>query len=286
MKRIQIVQLSDLHLPSQGEKFSFNQRLDPQKKLENCFADVSRLPEKPEMIVLSGDLIHEGTADDYERLREYLFVKQEELKTKINVILGNHDRIGAFYAGFYGLEVKGQEHYYYRQQTSLVDYYFLDSNYQNMEQGFLSADQLTWLNEKLQENTNKPSLLFLHHPVAGTSLETMRFSILQNDQELLKIVQGTNVRGIFSGHIHFATNELLKGVLCSTAESTAYHIDCTDLHDHLVADGSGYNLISFDGQNIGVENRVLLAPQETVMHIAVKQTDYVTADFFDKQVHN
>ncbi|MCP0887832.1 metallophosphoesterase [Ligilactobacillus sp. WILCCON 0076] len=273
MKRIQIVQLSDLHLAPHGERYSFNQQLDPLKKLESCFADIVRLPEKPEMIVLSGDLIHEGTAKDYEWLHEYLFIKQEKLKTEINVILGNHDRADAFYTGFYGS--KALEHYYYQQQTPTVDYYFLDSNYHNKEQGFLSKDQLVWLDTKLQQHKEKPALIFLHHPVAGTTLEKMRFSILQNDCELLKIAQKANVRGIFSGHIHFSTNELLDGILCSTAESTAYHIDCTDLHDHVVADACGYNLISFDGQSIGVENRVLLAPQEAVMHIKVTQTDYV-----------
>ncbi|WP_281165460.1 metallophosphoesterase family protein [Liquorilactobacillus sicerae] len=278
MKINHIVQISDLHLAPKNGIFPFNQQIDPFKKLEMVFADLERLPQKPEMIVLTGDLIHEGMAEDYERLHEFLYKKEEDLGTDINVLLGNHDRAGAFYLGYCGLAPKSQ--FYYRQRTKDFDYYFLDSNFQNIEQGYLPAAELKWLELKLQEDKERPSLIFLHHPVAGASLAKMRFSVLQNDQVLLQLATSANVRGIFSGHIHFATTEMIYGILCATAESTAYHIDCTALHDHLVADACGYNLISFDENLIGVENRMLLAPQKTVMHIPVGETDYVDPKIF------
>lgn len=281
MKINQIVQISDLHLTPKGAKHSFNQQIDPFKKLEMVFADLERLPQKPELIVLTGDLIHEGIAADYERLHEFLYQKEADLGTDINVLLGNHDRAGAFYLGYCGLAPKSQ--FYYRQQTKDFDYYFLDSNFQNLEQGYLPATELKWLKLKLQENPQRPSLIFLHHPIAGVSLAKMRFSVLQNDQVLLQLAASANVRGIFSGHIHFATSEMIEGILCATAESTAYHIDCTALHDHLVADACGYNLISFDEKLIGVENRILLAPQKTVMHIPVGKTDYLDPKTFTSE---
>ncbi|WP_243674086.1 hypothetical protein [Lentilactobacillus kisonensis] len=47
------------------------------------------------------------------------------------------------------------------------------------------------------------------------------------------------------------------GILNVVADSTAYHINCTNPHQHFVADATAYNVIYLDNQAVGVEQRPL-----------------------------
>lgn len=274
MKDTLIIQISDTHLTSMGNKPSFNQRLDPYDKLSLVFADIKKIKKKPEFIVVTGDLIHEGNATDYAHLREILHYKEQELGTPIFVLLGNHDRTEAFYRGFLQKSVKNK--YYHKVSVNGKDNYFLDTTFGNIEQGYLDKEQLDWLGENLKKEPKRPALIFMHHPIAGASLHHMRFSVLQNGADLLRVCRQGNIQGIFSGHVHFSTTYSIDGILNSVAESTAYHIDCRDKHQHYVSDASGYSIITLsDKMEIGVENRYLYCGQETIKKIDVAQTDFI-----------
>ncbi|WP_311408111.1 metallophosphoesterase family protein [Liquorilactobacillus uvarum] len=274
MKDTTIIQISDIHLTPAGEKPSFNQQLDPYDKLHLVFADVKKFKKKPEFIALTGDLIHEGKKDDYVRLRKFLREKEQELGAPIFVLLGNHDRTKAFYEGF--MEQKPKSKYYYKVSINGKDNYFLDTTFGDIEQGYLDKEQLDWLSENLKKEPERPALIFMHHPIAGASLKHMRFSVLQNGSKLLQICKKGNVKGFFSGHIHFPTTYLTEGILNGVADSTAYHIDCQEKHQHYVRDASGYNVITLSDKNeIGIENRYLYWGQKIIKKIDIEQTDFI-----------
>ncbi|MCP9313124.1 metallophosphoesterase [Liquorilactobacillus satsumensis] len=281
MKDKTIIQISDTHLTPDGEKPSFNQQLNPYNKLSLVFGDLKKMDTKPDLIVLTGDLIHEGKSSDYVRLQEILHAKEQELGVSICVLLGNHDRTAAFYEGF--LHKEAQEKYYYKVTIDGVDNYFLDTTFGNIEQGYLDKKQLAWLEKNLAEHAKRPALIFMHHPIAGASLRYMRFSVLQNGAELLDACQKGNVKGIFAGHIHFPTTYATAGIINAVAESTAYHIDCRSYKKHEVSDVVGYNIITLStAGEIGVENRYLYWGQEIVKEISVDQTDFVDPQIFKK----
>ncbi|AUJ30550.1 metallophosphoesterase family protein [Liquorilactobacillus hordei] len=274
MNDITIVQISDIHLSPAGKQPSFNQKLDPYVKLNMVFDDIRKIAVKPEFIVLTGDLIHEGTANDYVRLQEILKEKEQQLGIPIQVILGNHDRTEAFYEGF--LQEEPQDKYYYKKTFSGVDNYFLDTTFGNIEQGYIDEKQLTWLKENLVQNQDKPALIFMHHPIAGASLRYMRFSVLQNGDDLIEVCKNGNVKGIFAGHIHFATTYTTENIVNGVAESTAYHIDCRNHKIHYVSDAVGYNIITLSAAyEVGIENQMLLWNSEVVKEISIGQTDFV-----------
>ncbi|XKL32757.1 metallophosphoesterase [Lactiplantibacillus plantarum] len=54
----------------------------------------------PDLIVFTGDLIHDGSADDYQRLHAIIHTMEAEFDCHVRVILGNHDRRAAFYEGY------------------------------------------------------------------------------------------------------------------------------------------------------------------------------------------
>ncbi|WP_334330425.1 metallophosphoesterase family protein [Companilactobacillus sp. HBUAS59699] len=277
-KELKIVQITDTHLTPRGAKPANHQRVDPYIKLQNIFQDIELMPDRPDMAVISGDLVHEGVTFDYQKLKDIVDYQSERLHIPIYVVLGNHDRTRAFYEGY--LEEDPQEKYYYSIATGLCDIYFIDSTYGNIEQGYIDQAQLDWLKQSISDSDKKMSLIFMHHPVDGPAITHMRYSILQNSQELLDLVKGTNVRAIFSGHIHFPTEFNRENILCSTADSSAYHINCDNHHNHLVMDATSYNIITIEDDKVGVETRLLLIHDEIINQVPIEDTDFVDPDIF------
>ncbi|WP_125588091.1 metallophosphoesterase family protein [Companilactobacillus jidongensis] len=275
---LKIVQITDTHLTPRDAKPANHQRVDPYIKLQNIFQDVELMPDRPDMAVISGDLVHEGVEFDYQKLKDIIDYQSQRLHIPIYVILGNHDRTEAFYRGY--LEEEPQEKYYYGIATGLCDIYFIDSTYGDIEQGYINNEQLDWLKRSLQNSDKKMSLIFMHHPVDGPAVIHMRYSILQNSEELLDIVQGSSVKAIFSGHIHFPTEFNRENILCSTADSSAYHINCDNHHNHLVMDATSYNIITVADDKVGVETRSLLVHDEIINQVPIDDTDFVDRNMF------
>ncbi|EHO46161.1 metallophosphoesterase family protein [Lentilactobacillus kisonensis] len=266
-----IVQITDTHLTPAGAEPANNQQVDPADKLQAVFDDIYTTNVAPDLIVITGDLIHEGHAEDYQRFHDVLMAQQERLKAPIKVILGNHDRTKAFYEGY--LKRPYQSRYYDKLATAGWDFYFLDTTCGNLEPGYLDQDQLTWLQTNLKQSA-KPALLFMHHPLAGPPLRNMAYSILQNGDDLAKVIQGSTVKAIFSGHVHFANMYQVGGILNVVADSTAYHINCTNPHQHFVADATAYNVIYLDNQAVGVEQRPLRLGTKTINAFKIPNTDF------------
>ncbi len=273
MAQIKIVQISDTHLAPAGVKPANYQQLDPEEKLRRVFDDVYKTAVKPDLVVIGGDLVHDGDAPSYAEFRHLLDQEQERLMAPIKVILGNHDRTDQFYRGFLN-ERHIAERYYYQVSGDDWDFYFLDTKCGQLEQGYLDQNQLQWLHDKLQR-TDKAAAIFMHHPLYGLSLSQMKYSILQNGGALLDAIEGTNVKAIFSGHVHYANTYLTRGILNVVADSTAYHINCTDPREHFVYDGTSYNVITIDGQNIGVEQRPLYLGTNVINTFRIPDTDFV-----------
>ncbi|CAH0419086.1 metallophosphoesterase family protein [Periweissella ghanensis] len=247
-----IIQISDLHLTSDGQLDAYNQKTDPYTKLQQIFDDIALKYPDIELIALTGDLIHEGVASDYTRLKTIIDTQKEKLGVNIHVILGNHDRTPAFFEGY--LNQAPQDEYYYVIKSDTTSYFFLDTKYDANEQGMLSSKQLAWLQEELDKDTTTPKILFTHHPIYGLSVLHRNDSLIINSDQLYEIIQNKNVIGVLSGHLHFTTTNYYNNILSITADSSAYHIDLTDQRYASFKDSISYNVITFNEHSLGVEN--------------------------------
>ena len=272
VKNYQIVQISDTHLTPQNAQPANNQQIDPMLKLMQVFHDIEATQVHPDMIVISGDLIHEGKAVDYRQFKKLVDREQAQFGVPIQVLLGNHDRTSAFYTGY--LDKPVQPRYYYSLSDNGWDFYFLDTKCGDLEPGYLDEQQLRWLKEKLGES-NRPAVIFMHHPLLGAPLENMKYSILQNGDQLQSILKGSQVKAIFTGHVHFANMFIKNGILNVSADSTAYHINCSNSKRHLISEGTGYNVITLSDQQTSVEQRPLLLGNTTIKAFNIPSTDFV-----------
>ncbi|MGH8814617.1 MAG: metallophosphoesterase, partial [Advenella sp.] len=80
-----LVQLTDLHI-REPNKLAYG-RLDTAPYLRNCVESVLRLRQKPDAVVLTGDLTDFGRPAEYAHLRQLL----APLDMPLYLLPGNHD---------------------------------------------------------------------------------------------------------------------------------------------------------------------------------------------------
>ncbi|MCF7522517.1 hypothetical protein L3X07_02275 [Levilactobacillus brevis] len=59
----------------------------------------------------------------------------------------------------------------------------------------MDRPQLDWLNKNLHLAPRRRAFIFLHHPLDAPALRDMRYTLLQNNRELLAILHGHNIGG-------------------------------------------------------------------------------------------
>ncbi len=273
MNKFTIVHISDPQLTTAEPQY--HQQLPPTAKLQRIFDDVLAHDLRPDLVVVGGDLLQEGTSQDYAWFRQYLAQQAKRLGAPINVILGDGDDREAFNTGY--LEQAHQPYYAYKQMYQNMDFYFLDSKWEpNKEAGWLDRQQLDWLNKNLHLAPRRRAFIFLHHPLDAPALHNMRYALLQNNRELLAILHGHNIGGIFAGHLHFDASYLVDLTIPVTAVGSAStYIDCQDPNRHEVHDGCSYNVITIQRGMASVTHQPLYLGQTIIDTIDVNSTGFV-----------
>jgi 3',5'-cyclic-AMP phosphodiesterase len=202
-------------LPNLNEKF--------QAILSNL--DVSDI----DFITISGDLIHEGTVEEYAELKKMLekFVPS----TPVLLALGNHDKKDNFYEAF--TNERKENPYYYVRYFDEYRVIVLDSAVKNESVGAIFEDQLNWLEEKLLEDYQKGTIVILHHPIVWED-EALN---MKNCDRLKEILTQSDTIGIFTGHTH------MNGL---------FHVN--DI-PQFTSEGIAFGLVKDDSQNISFTNQ-------------------------------
>ncbi|AKP64174.1 phosphohydrolase [Levilactobacillus koreensis JCM 16448] len=274
MNKFTIVHLSDPQLTAPAQSPQYHQQIAPIAKLQRIFDDIVTHQVEPDLIVVSGDLLQGGTSADYARLHAYFQQQAQRVGAPVQVILGDQDDREAFNIGY--LEQKHQPYYAYKQVYQNMDFYFLDSKWEpNKEAGWLEREQLDWLNKNLHLAPRRRAFIFLHHPLDTPALRGMRYAILQNNRELLAILHGHNIGGIFTGHLHFGASYLVDNSIPVTSVGSATtYIDCQDLHRHEVHDGVSYNIITIQRGMASVTTHPLFLGQPVIDTITIGNTGF------------
>jgi Icc protein len=227
-KPVLIAQISDLHIKPPGT-LAYG-RVDTARALQRCVAALNQFAPKPDLVVISGDLADTPTAEEYAHLERLL----TPLKIPFVGIPGNHDQRDMMRAGF-------PQNYAFASgalnqcvETGGLDLVLLDSSVSGKPHGELDAPTLQWLEATLAAATDRPALLFLHHPPFETGIWHMDRQNLQNAAELARVVKRhPRVRLIATGHVHRATLAMFAGVpttICP-APNHAVDLDLAELRE-------------------------------------------------------
>jgi Icc protein len=206
------VQLSDLHIGASENGF------DPVPHLEAVVEAVRSLPNRPDAVLVSGDLTDDGAADGYRVARELL----ERLEAPLHVLPGNHDDRGRLRAAF-GLPGDGDEPVRYSADVGELRLVVFDSNVPGQDPGRYDPEQLGWLDAELGVEPARPTLLALHHPPLATGIREWDGINLEPGQRPLLaevVARHPQLRAIVGGHLHRVAASALAGVPVLAVPST------------------------------------------------------------------
>jgi 3',5'-cyclic-AMP phosphodiesterase len=206
--RVLIAQISDLHIKPPGE-LAYG-RVDTAAALARCIRDLNRFAPRPDLVVISGDLVDAPLPAAYEHLVSLL----AKLELPFAAIPGNHDGRERFRAAL-------PEQIYAPTGAALnlmrtmgaVDIVLLDSTVPGAAHGELDAATLAWLDAALAASVERPALIFLHHPPFATGIGHMDGQNLRNAGGLAAIVRShKRARLVAAGHVHRATTTTFAGI--------------------------------------------------------------------------
>ncbi|MCT7374113.1 phosphodiesterase [Chelativorans salis] len=195
-----VAQISDLHIKPRG-RLAYG-HADTAAALKRCVAEIGRLPQKPDLVLMSGDLTDEGTVEEYAHLLDLL----APLKQTILAIPGNHDEREAMRAAFARrgfLPENGYLHFAYDDPAFPIRIIGLDTIVPGRSGGLLCQERLSWLEARLAEQPERPTLIAMHHPPFSTGIAHMDAIGLEGKEGFAEIVrQHPSVELVTCGHVH------------------------------------------------------------------------------------
>jgi 3',5'-cyclic AMP phosphodiesterase CpdA len=216
-----IAQISDLHIKAPGE-LAYH-KVDPARALERCVAELNALEPRPDLVVISGDLVDTPTAGEYDHLWRLL----APLKIPFVGVPGNHDDRDMMRAAFPDWAYAHADGPLDQARTiGPLDVIVLDSHVPGRPHGRLEPKTLDWLDAALGSSHDRPALLFLHHPPFRTGITHMDVQDLQNSAELADIVsRHPRVRIVAAGHVHRATLTTFAGTVATICPTPNHAVD-------------------------------------------------------------
>lgn len=216
-----IAQLSDLHLRPKG--VLYHDVVDSSAAVVQAIEHVLGLDRRPELVLLTGDLVDNGEPAEYHNLRELLLA----LTIPFLVIPGNHDDRENFRAAFADhdyLPRSGPLHYCVDDHP--VRIIGLDSTVPGLHHGHLDDAGLEWLGATLAQDTTKPTLIMLHHHPFVSGIPYLDEYRYFDGAAMAAIVERfDNVEIVVCGHVHRAMVRRWAGTTICACPSTTTQID-------------------------------------------------------------
>ena len=225
-KPVTIAQISDLHIKPPGT-LAYG-KVDTAKALERSVAALNTFIPAPDFVVISGDLADTPNTEEYDYLKRLL----APLKLPFAGIPGNHDSRDLMRAAFpdarYAFSSGPLNQ---KVEVGELDLLLMDSSVPGKPHGLLEPPTLRWLQQTLSSSTNRPALLFLHHPPFIAGIWHMDRQNLRNAPELADIVKRhPRVRLVATGHLHRAIVTMFAGVSCTICPAPNHAVDLDLAH--------------------------------------------------------
>lgn len=224
-----LAQLTDLHIREPG-RLAYG-RLDTTPYLEAAVCAVLQLPQRPQAVVLTGDLCDFGRAEEYAQLA-HLLSPLEAAGLPYYLLPGNHDDRTQLRRSFPGHAYLGSEGFI-QYDVELADglhLLALDTVETGQPGGRLCAQRLQWLEQRLLRLRDQSVLVAMHHPPFVTGIGHMDQIGLGAGAPALATLPLSHpkVERVVCGHLHRSISTGFGGTVASTAPSPAHQV-CLDL---------------------------------------------------------
>lgn len=213
-----IAHISDSHVlknphPSNGSL------ADNASRLRETITGIRALRKTPDIAVITGDISHEGTADDYVFCRGLL----EKLPCPFLVIPGNHDDRNIMRQVFpIAGEAADPTFYQFDCYSFPLRIIGIDTLEPGQAGGRIRPEKLDWIKKALA-NSEKPVVILMHHPPYPFGIaDNPDMQCTDGTGALAEMIrQNGRVVAVLCGHLHLATSSVFAGAPALTAPSVA-----------------------------------------------------------------
>jgi 3',5'-cyclic AMP phosphodiesterase CpdA len=213
--------------------------VDAIAALEGMLYDLRQVSDLA-LVVVSGDIADDGSADGCVAVRERVGAFAAERGIPHVYSTGNHDdragfreALGSGHLSADGLDVgelldRSDDTRAAVTHVGGLRIITLDSLIPGQTHGELDERQLGWLTRTLAEPAELGTILVFHHPpLRLPAIPNVARVALQNVEDLEQVVQATDVRAILTGHLHFQVCGFLGGVPVWVSPGVVTRIDTT-----------------------------------------------------------
>jgi 3',5'-cyclic-AMP phosphodiesterase len=226
---------------------------DNARRLRAVLGVLATGPNRPDLVLLSGDLTNHGESESYVRLAQILAAYD----LPFHLMIGNHDDRSAFRTAFPQVPAN-QGFIQYEVPLPGLRLIALDTIEPGRHGGAFCAERAAWLSERLDADPVTPVLIAMHHPPIVSGIDWMDGT--GNEPWIARFTAAIDgrpqVRAIIAGHLHRTIHTIISGVPLTVcpASAPAVALDLSladperpDGRAMVVDEPAGYALHHWDG---------------------------------------
>jgi Icc protein len=215
-----MAQISDLHVRPAG--VSYKNAVDSNRMLEDAIVHLNGLDPRPDLVLITGDLVDEGQEAEYAELRRLL----AGLAIPHLLMPGNHDdraRLAHAFPEHDYLPKLGPKHYAIdRHPVRIVA---LDTTVPGDHHGFVDDAGVAWLDETLAAKKDAPTVVLMHHPPIVSGVPYLDKYMCRKPERIAAVIaRYKNVERVLCGHVHRPILQRWAGTMLCSCPSTATQI--------------------------------------------------------------
>ncbi len=210
-RAIRILQITDCHLHTDTQwKLA---GINTQVSFEWVLSLAEQKKAQTDLLLLTGDLVHDASAIGYGRLRRMV----QEFGVQACCLPGNHDEPEMLNTHMRGGLVDVPKEVKLGNWIIIL----LDSTMPHSEGGHLNGRELQILEQSLRENPDRHALIALHHHPVPINSAWMDRMALDNPAPFHAILNRyNNAKGVIWGHIHQTFDAEYNGIKMMGTPST------------------------------------------------------------------
>ncbi len=247
-----IAQITDIHLGFDPD----NPREFNRIRLDRTLAQLVHMEPRPDLLLATGDLVDRGDEKSYRHLKDAF----SGLPFPVHMCLGNHDSRANFRKVFAGANFHG-DHLQYEIAVGPLRLLVLDTLEEGRHGGAFDDVRAEWLNTRLSEKIDMPTIIVQHHPPVEVGIAWMNTDPREPwVARLAACLQGRdNVIAMLCGHVHRPIMSHWQGMAISICPATAPQVALNlntidpanpDNRDMIIADPPGYALHWWNGREL------------------------------------
>lgn len=244
-----IAQVTDCHIgfdPSDPEE-------DNVQRLRAVLGELCDGPNRPDLLLMTGDLTQGGAPASYARLAELV----APCRFPVRLMPGNWDNRQALCATFAQAEL-ADGFVQFEVPLPGLRLIALDTTEPGRHGGAFCEARAKWLSDRLDGEPEVPVIIAMHHPPVETGLEWLDCGA--NEAWVARFAQAiagrSQVRAILAGHLHRTIHTSFSGIPLIVCPASAPHVtldlsaiepELPDGRPLVAAEPAGYALHRWDG---------------------------------------